>query len=1149
MRLLRITQAGDKVEIALENDGAPRQTESRSLSFSLSAQDSEDIRWYLEDYLVYPLDPAPKIAKRIEGRIKEIGAELFKQVLQGTDIWAGAKPHLGETRIEVQTDLAGAALPWELLREPATDLPLALHVPAFIRGHSQAALRVKPAESGTDKIRILLVICRPGGADDVPFRSVARHLIKGLNDEARQQFDLEVLRPPTFQELSKRLRAAKAEGKPFHVVHFDGHGSSGAVLFENPALEKNAEPIQAAELGKLLRDAGVPVLILNACRSAHAEPPQQPEQAADSHAQIREFGSLAQNIMDTGATGVVAWRYNVYVSTAAQFIADLYGFLASGMPLGEAATLARKQLESASRPIEDWTVPVVYEAAPIHLFPKCETVRITLEGDGKTESGLPQAPDVGFIGRDETILRLDRMFDAQAVVLLHAYAGSGKTSTAAEFARWYHATGFNGPALFTSFERHKKLSEVLDQLGREFERDLEKDEIQWLALDDKQRRSVSLQLLKKTPVLWIWDNVEPVSGFPAGTPSLWRSDEQKELADFLREARRTKARFLLTSRREERDWLHDLPGRVQLSPMTFEDRMQMTAALVEKRGRRLQDVEDWMPLLRFTQGNPLTLTVLVGQALRNGIRSRAQIEDFVGKLRAGEAVFEDEAEEGRTRSLAASLEYGFENAFTEAERKQLALLHLFQGFLDVDALRTMGTPDTEWCLPEVLGLTREAGIALLDRASEVGLLTGLGDGYYTIHPALPWFFRRLFEQYYPNARAAAGRAFAESMDVLGGYYHRRYEEGNSDVIGVLTLEETNLLHARNLARHSGWWGQVMGPMQGLRCLYGHTGRTSDWARLVEELVPDFIDPTTEGPVTGKEDQWSLMTEYRARVAEDARRWKDAEGLLRLAIDWDRQQAAPILGKTPEAWTGLEKNTLRSLLASLHELAEIQRRQVQPECVSGYKEALALAQEIGDINSAVSCAINLGNAFQSIPDIRDQSTAEGWYRRGLELCSSEDRMNRARCVGSLASIEHQKFEDAREAGRPAEEYTGHLRNSAKGYEQALTMLPPDAIHDLAVTHAQLGSVYADARQTALSLHHYREAIRSREATRNRFAAGEIRFNAAVTLAKAGRLTDAREWAQAALRDFEASGNAEKEVVDTLKLLEAIESALRATSPPS
>jgi hypothetical protein len=43
--------------------------------------------------------------------------------------------------------------------------------------------------------------------------------------------------------------------------------------------------------------------------------------------------------MDKGVSGVVAMRYNVYVVTAAQFVAELYGALVDGFPLGEAVTL------------------------------------------------------------------------------------------------------------------------------------------------------------------------------------------------------------------------------------------------------------------------------------------------------------------------------------------------------------------------------------------------------------------------------------------------------------------------------------------------------------------------------------------------------------------------------------------------------------------------------------------------------------------------------------------------------------------------------------------------------------------------------------------------------------------------------------------
>lgn len=56
---LRISHTGSHVEAMLEVDGQ-RLTEKRPFSFTLSAQEAEDIRWYLEDYRIYPVEPQPK---------------------------------------------------------------------------------------------------------------------------------------------------------------------------------------------------------------------------------------------------------------------------------------------------------------------------------------------------------------------------------------------------------------------------------------------------------------------------------------------------------------------------------------------------------------------------------------------------------------------------------------------------------------------------------------------------------------------------------------------------------------------------------------------------------------------------------------------------------------------------------------------------------------------------------------------------------------------------------------------------------------------------------------------------------------------------------------------------------------------------------
>jgi len=1244
--ILRITQTalGDDrhhVEVSLEGDGLPRQAARSDFEFRFSDQEQENLRWYLEDYLQHVDPPAPQIAAAVERRMIEVGVGLFKAVFQSSDdardLWATLRARLEETRVEIITEVREAAsVPWELIRDPKTDVPLALRARSFVRAHP-TPVQVPKIPDRAEALRILLVICRPGRGDDVPFRSVASRILKGLGAKARKLFELDVLRPATFEKLAEAVKKKHAAGEPYHVVHFDGHGAfvdverlfdawgksptdealqealrelgiefdparfspeliypqprrpgkRGYLVFENPASDRNLRLVDGTELGQLLAGSGVPVLVLNACKSAYAEAPEAPEQAPrDVHAQVRAFGTLAQEVMDSGVTGVVAMRYNVYVVTAAQLVADLYAALVEGQTLGEALSAGRRQLAAnplraiayQPRPLQDWPVPVVYEAAPLALLSRGrQTGKITLEaspgaagpGRGQLDPDLPPRPDVGFFGRDETLLALDRAFDTQRIVLLHAYAGSGKTATAAEFARWYDLTGgIEGPVLFTSFEQPRPLPRVLDVLGRVFGPVLEQNDIHWLALSDDERRQMALQILRQVPVFWIWDNVEPVGGFPAGTPSAYSPAEQQALADFLRAARETQAKFLLTSRRDERAWLVDLPARIAIPGMPMQERVQLARALADRHQKPFTEVEDWLPLLRFTGGNPLTITVVVGQALRDGLHTREQIEWYVGKLRAGEAAFQDEASEGRTRSLGASLSYGFSTAFTDAERGQLALLHFFQGFVDVDALKWMGDPKSPGCLPELGGLTRQAGIALLDRAAEIGLLTAHGGGYYTIHPALPWYFKDLFDQYFPPlppgeghlysplpsgeglgvresgpAEAApavrAARAFVEAIGGLGNYYWREYEHGNRDVIALLKAEEANLLHARRLARANAWWGAVIGPMQGLQSLYEHTGRRGEWAQLVGEIVPDFVDPQTDAPLPGREDQWDVVTQYRVRLAGDARQWAETQRLQKLLVEWTRRRAAPALAMPPERLDDGARNAIRTLAMSLGQLGNIQRDQANGDCVSSYEDAGALLQRIGDRAAEAVHALNLGHAYLQVPAIRDLKEAERWYRRSLDLRDPRDRLGRGKCLSQLGLVARQRFQEARAAGQQ-EEALRQLNAAAGFYHEALDLTPPDALESLATKYNQLGNVYAEARQLDRALHHWREAIRYRETAGDTFGAGGPRFNVGLALGQAGRFDEALLYAEAALRDFETFGDrAAADIQKTQRLIAEIQ----------
>lgn len=367
-------------------------------------------------------------------------------------------------------------------------------------------------------------------------------------------------------------------------------------------------------------------------------------------------------------------------------------------------------------------------------------------------------------------------------------------------------------------------------------------------------------------MLWIWDNVEPVHGFPAGTKSAWSPDEIADLAGFLRDLRFTKAKVVLTSRRTEDELLGELPTRVRLPPMAMPERFQLARAVSERTGHRLTDVDDWRLLLRFTEGNPLTVTVLVREALRSGIRSRAEVEHFVGQIRAGGADLADEEDLGRSRSLGASLNYGLASAFSQQDYSVLALLHFFQRAVSSFAVKQMlaslqldGMPDR--VRVRAVRVTPDDVDRVLRTAVDIGLLTALTDDMYLVHPALPWYFQRLFTETFgpldsPESEAVT-RAYAEAVAWTGSF-GEIYTSDPIKVVRYLALEEANLLYARNLGIRHRWWDLVMNHMRGLQTLYEHTGRDVELSRLCEELAALLTNWFTDLPEPDLESSFNAL---------------------------------------------------------------------------------------------------------------------------------------------------------------------------------------------------------------------------------------------------------------------------------------------------
>lgn len=751
------------IRLTLKRTGQADIEAEANIAFALTTQEQEELRWYLEDYLHRAESVAPVHVEQVENLMRWRGEELYSKLFTGNQniqaIWFAVREQLADLRVEITTGIAEAAsIPWELMRDPQSNSPIALRVKSFVRVQSNPNISFVPVPQSDDgRVRLLYVVCRPRGVHDVSLRAVANRLLQDLGEDLAR-FDITALRPPTYERLQRALTDAKEAGRPYHIVHFDGHGmyadlsksqladwlktlsavalggdksgKHGYLRFEHSSDDK-MRPVSGDELGKLLHDTGVPVLVLNACQSAMHEAADRPVAATNVHDEVRAIGSLAQAVIDQGIPAVLGMRYSVFVVTAAQYMGELYALLAKGRGFGQAATEGRKHLYRnperwvglQPRPLQDWFVPVVYEAMPVQLLPEKKPLeqlgqQSELDPVQTNQTLRRYVPDSGFVGRDETLLMLDRAFDEHKVVLLHAYAGQGKTSTAVEFARWYAQTGgLTSPdwpqpvVVLTSFSHHTDLTDVLNQvlnqIGQMFAPLLPVNGIEWHAINDNtERRKLVLQVLRRIPVLWIWDNVEPMVGFPAGTESAWTADEQAELADLLKQLKldgKTKVKILLTSRRDEQSWLAGIPHRVQMPQMSRADAAGLALQLGAEKKLTRGEIADWGPLLDYCDGNPLTLRVIVGQAVRMGLRGEQEIGQFIQAVRDGEQQIEDtDQAQGRDKSLGASLDYGFRHAFQEDELPIIALLHLFQGTVDVRMLDAMGKVG-EHALPELTG--------------------------------------------------------------------------------------------------------------------------------------------------------------------------------------------------------------------------------------------------------------------------------------------------------------------------------------------------------------------------------------------------------------------------------------------------------------
>jgi hypothetical protein len=205
---------------------------SFAFNFETPSRFWKDLQWYMEDFLDEGDNAAFVRATAIRQEVRELGLALFHALFathaRAREIWIEFQRVLPRTRIEIEEGSGSREIPWELMRNPSTGRPVCLEAASFVRTFSESPSRSTNRPAMPLATRMLLVISRPQGSEDVEYRTIATTLFEGIR--SNRAFPIEVLRPPTYAQCERVLRDAFTSGEPFGIVHFDGHGFPGRLI-------------------------------------------------------------------------------------------------------------------------------------------------------------------------------------------------------------------------------------------------------------------------------------------------------------------------------------------------------------------------------------------------------------------------------------------------------------------------------------------------------------------------------------------------------------------------------------------------------------------------------------------------------------------------------------------------------------------------------------------------------------------------------------------------------------------------------------------------------------------------------------------------------------------------------------------------------
>ena len=464
-----------------------------------------------------------------------------------------------------------------------------------------------------DYLRVLVIVAAPvvGEREDQepPAPLNARSEWLGLARAVRASrapIALVRLVPPTFDALRWALAPqARGQGLAPHVVHFIGHGKPGRLAFEDELGWLSWAG--SDKLTEALRQAGVQLVVLNACWSADAD-----------------GLSVAETLVKHGATeAAIGHERRVADPAAVAFAATLYRELAAGYTLDDSFARAVDRLRR-----EHST-----QADNPRLLGDGGVTMLTggLRGEPLIEDGRPvgDLPTVAtrFYGRGPELVEMAHAIGDGHVrfVVICGVAGIGKSALAVEAA---HRAGWRFPGGMAWVSTREMAAFTCEAALEELARSL-----RLLEEPTGGPRAVLRDRCARQPTMLILDNLEIAT---RNAP-----EELSLLIEFLRGFPANAGSKVIITLRPPLTELEELPGAM---------RLPLVRGLADKPAARYMldlaaqpppvkglcgDKRAALEVARRLSGHPKMIEIAVGTARRRGYERLAeQLSQLSGDLAA-----------------------------------------------------------------------------------------------------------------------------------------------------------------------------------------------------------------------------------------------------------------------------------------------------------------------------------------------------------------------------------------------------------------------------------------------------------------------------------------------------------------------------------